>query len=65
MTRIVYVVGLLVVTVLLYVIPILTACSFIYNWYSGVQVTLIGVSLIELIGLSCLIDFIADFGGAE
>lgn len=65
MKRMVYEIGILVVTVLLYAMPILTACSFIYDWYTGVQFTLIVTSIIELIGLSCLVDFMADFGGAE
>lgn len=65
MKKLVYGIGILVVTAFLYAIPILTACSFIYDWYTGVQFVLIVTSIIELIGLSSLIDFIADFGGVE
>lgn len=65
MKKLVYEIGLLVVTVFLYAIPILTVCSFIYDWYTGVRFMLIVTSIIELIGLNYLIDFIADFGGVE
>lgn len=60
MKKIIYEIGILVVTAFLYAIPILTACSFIYDWYTGVQFVLIVTSIIELIGLSCLIDFFGD-----
>ena len=47
MKYIVYIIGMLVVTVILYAIPILTACSFIYNWGRFFQVVLIGASMTE------------------
>lgn len=62
MKKIVYGIGVLVITMLLYTIPILTVCSFIYDWHNSVQFTLIVTSIIEWMGLSCLIS---DFGGEE
>lgn len=47
MINIVYKTGMLVVTVILYAIPILTACSFIYDWGRFFQVVLIGASMTE------------------
>lgn len=55
MTIIIYEIGVFVVTVILYAIPILTACSFIYEWNGFFQTMLIIVSIIELCGLSVLI----------
>lgn len=55
MTDIVYSIGVFVVTAILYAIPILTACSFIYEWDGFFQVVLIVASVIEFFGLSVLI----------
>lgn len=55
MTTIVYELGVFVVTAILFAIPILTACSFIYEWDGFFQVVLIVASLIEFCGLSSLI----------
>lgn len=55
MTIIIYEIGVFVVTVILYAIPILTTCSFIYEWNGFFQTMLIIVSIIELCGLSVLI----------
>ena len=55
MEFIVYEIGVLVVTSILYAIPILTACSFIYGWDGFFQLVLIVASIIEFCGLSVLI----------
>lgn len=55
MTSIVYELGVFVLTSILYAIPILTACSFIYEWDGFFQLVLIIVSMIEFCGLSSLI----------
>ena len=55
MTSIVYELGVFVLTSILYAIPILTACSFIYEWDGFFQLVLIIVSMIEFCGLSVLI----------
>lgn len=47
MIDIVYKTGKFVVTAILYTIPILTACSFIYDWGGFFQVVLIGASMTE------------------
>lgn len=55
METIVYEIGVFVVTAILYAIPILTTCSFIYEWDGFFQVVLIIASMIEFCGLSVLI----------
>ena len=55
MEFIVYEIGVLVVTSILYAIPILTACSFIYGWDGFFRLVLIVASIIEFCGLSVLI----------
>ena len=55
METIVYAIGVFVVAVILYAIPILTACSFIYKWDAFFQLMLIVASVIELCGLYTLI----------
>lgn len=54
MKNIVYILGVFVLTSILYAIPVLTACSFIYEW-GVIQLMLILASLIEFCGLSALI----------
>lgn len=56
MTNIVYEIGVFVVAAILYAIPILTACSFIYKWDGFFQMVLIVISMIEFCGLSALIN---------
>lgn len=55
MKTIVYEIGVFVVAAILYAIPILTACSFIYEWDGFFQVVLFIASMIEFCGLSVLI----------
>lgn len=55
MTDIVYEIGVCVIAIILYAIPILTACSFIYEWDGFFQVILIVASMIEFCGLCILI----------
>lgn len=55
METIVYEIGVFVVSAILYAIPILTACSFIYEWDGFFQVVLIIASIIEFCGISVLI----------
>lgn len=62
MTSIVYELGVFVLTSILYAIPILTACSFIYEWDGFFQLVLTVVSMIEFCGLGSLI---ADKGSRE
>ena len=55
MKNIVNVIGTFVVTAILYAIPILTACSFIYKWHSVYQFALTVASITEFFGLCILI----------
>jgi hypothetical protein len=55
MKIIVNIIGVFVLTAILYAIPILTACSFIYEWNGRFQLVLIVVSIIEFGGLATLI----------
>lgn len=55
MKTIVYEIGVFVVVTILYAIPILTACSFIYEWDEFFRVVLFIASMIEFFGLSALI----------
>ena len=55
MTIIVYEIGVFVLSAILYAIPILTTCSFIYDWDGFFQLALIVASLIEFCGLIVLI----------
>lgn len=52
----IYMIGLLIVTAILYAIPILTACSIIYEWDGFLRILLIMASIIEFCGLYILID---------
>lgn len=55
MKAIVYIIGVFVVTAILYAIPILTICSFIYEWDGFLKTVLLMVSIIECCGLGSLI----------
>lgn len=55
METIIYEIGVFVITAILYAIPILTACSFIYEWNGFFQLVLIVASIIEFLGLGTLI----------
>ena len=55
MKIIVYGLGVFIVTTILYVIPILITCSFIYEWNGFIKLLLIMTSIIEFGGLSVLI----------
>lgn len=56
MKTIVYMIGLLIVTAILYAFPILTVCSIIYEWDGFLRILLILASIIEFLGLYILID---------
>lgn len=56
MEAIVYMIGLFIVSAILYAIPILTACSIIYEWDGFLRILLIMASIIEFLGLYILID---------
>ena len=56
MEAIVYMIGVFIVTAILYAIPIITACSIIYEWDGLLKILLIMVSIIEFCGLCILID---------
>ena len=56
MKDIVYEIGVFIVTAILYVIPIITACSIIYEWDGFLKTLLIIASIIEFLGLYVLID---------
>lgn len=60
METIIYEIGVFVITAILYAIPILTACSFIYEWDGFFQFVLVVASMIEFCGLSTLIVDKAD-----
>lgn len=60
MRKIAYTIGIFVLTVILYTIPILTVCSFIYNWASSLQFILISVSIIEFLILSYLLGDVEE-----
>lgn len=55
MKTIIYEIGVFVITAILYAIPILTACSFIYEWDGFFQLVLVVASMIEFCGLGSLI----------
>lgn len=55
MEIIVFNIGVFVVTAILYAIPILTACSFIYEWNGFFQTVLIIASIIEFCWLGVLV----------
>jgi hypothetical protein len=55
MKNMVNIIGIFVTTAILYAIPILTTCSFIYEWDGFFQVVLIIASIIEFCGLCTLI----------
>lgn len=55
METIIYEIGVFVITAILYAIPILTACSFIYGWDGFIQLVLIVASMIEFVELGFLI----------
>ena len=55
MKIIVNLIGVFVVTVILYAIPILTACSLIYEWDGFFQLVLIVASIIEFCGVCTLL----------
>jgi hypothetical protein len=55
MKNMVNIIGIFVTTAILYTIPILTACSFIYKWNGSSKTVLIVVSIIEFCGLCTLI----------
>ena len=56
METIVYMIGMFIVTAILYAIPIITACSIIYEWDGFLRILLILASIIEFCGLYILID---------
>lgn len=56
METIVYMIGVFIVTAILYAIPIITACSIIYEWDGFLRILLILASIIEFCGLYILID---------
>lgn len=56
METIIYEIGAFVLTSILYAIPILTACSFIYEWNGFIELVLIVISFVEFCGLGILID---------
>lgn len=62
MSKLVYEIGTFVLVVILYAIPILTACSFIYKWASSIQFVLIIVSVIEFFALSYIITDMVSRG---
>ena len=62
METIIYEIGVFVITAILYAIPILTACSFIYGWDGFIQLVLIVASIIEFCGISVLIVDKSDNG---
>ena len=55
MKIVIYELGIFVLISILYAIPILTACSFIYEWDGFFQLVLIIASMIEFCGLGVLI----------
>lgn len=62
MEFIVYEIGVLVLTSILYVIPILTACSFIYDWPSFFQFVMAICLIIEFCMLAYFVDAKVDRG---
>ena len=62
METIVYTIGMFIVTAILYAIPIITACSIIYEWDGFLRILLIMASIIEFLGLSVLIMDKVDEG---
>lgn len=56
MKDIIYLIGLIIITAILYAIPIITACSFFYAWNGSLKILLILTCIIEFGGLYYLID---------
>ena len=56
MKDIIYLIGLIIITAILYAIPIITVCSFFYEWDGFLRILLILTCTIEFCGLYYLID---------
>ena len=44
-------IGYLIVSIIIFAIPILTTLSFVFNWYVGIKFLLILLSIIDYIGI--------------
>lgn len=55
MDKITRIIGSIIMTILLYVIPIFATLSFIFEWAEGIEALFTVMSLIELICLFILI----------
>lgn len=53
--------GSIVLSLLLYSIPVLNTCAFIYNWYGSIQFLLAATSFAETFFLASLIYWIAEY----
>ena len=60
MNKIIKIVGSIVVSVIMYAIPILTACSFAYAWDGFVRLILTLASLTQLVCLAFEVFFKGD-----
>lgn len=55
MSVILEIIGAIFLAIIMYIVPILTACAYIYNWDSGLRLLLILASVLEFIALCILI----------
>ena len=49
------IIGSVVVAIILIAIPICVSLSFVYDWYGGIKMFLVVVTILELLGLMDLI----------
>ena len=62
MDKLIKLIGILVFTALMYIIPIAVTLSFVLNWSSGIQFALVVVSLLQVSSLFAWIYMEMDDG---
>lgn len=55
-------IGVLILTVILFAIPILTSISIIFNWHDVIKVVLSVATILEFVITFCIILFTTDEG---
>ena len=62
MDKLIKLIGILVFTALMYIIPIAVTLSFVLNWSSGIQLALVVLSLLQFSSLFVWIYMEMDDG---
>ena len=62
MDKLIKLIGILVITALMYIIPIAVTLSFVLNWSSGIQLALVVLSLLQVSSLFAWIYMEMDDG---